>query len=148
MNEKLAHTLRFNGSVWCNLDIALRNIEQEFLREIRQYDLTVIELYIVRALFDRDGQYASELAHAVGRAATSFTPNLDKLQRKNMIERKADSRDRRAVRIHLTESAIARREELMNLANRIDARIASVFTKSEFETFLKVLSTLQVINLD
>ncbi len=148
MNEKLAHTLRFGGSVWCNMDIALRNIEQEFLREIRQYDLTVIELYIVRALFERDGQYASELAHAVGRAATSFTPNLDKLQRKNMIERKADTRDRRAVRIHLTESALARRDELLGLAQRIDSRIASVFAKGEFETFLKVLSTLQVINLD
>lgn len=148
MNEKLAHTLRFNGSVWCNMDIALRNIEQEFLREIRQYDLTVIELYIMRALFERDGQYASELAHAVGRAATSFTPNLDKLQRKNMIERKADSRDRRAVRIHLTESALARREELLSLAQRIDQRIASVFSKNEFDNFLKVLSTLQVINLD
>lgn len=146
--EKLAHTLRFNGSVWCNMDIALRNIEQEFLREIRQYDLTVIELYIIRALFDRDGQYASELAHAVGRAATSFTPNLDKLQRKGMVERKSDARDRRAVRIHLTEDARNRRDELLGLAARIDARIASVFTKSEFENFMKVLSTLQVINLD
>ena len=55
-------------------------------------------------LYDEDGQHASELARAVGRAATSFTPNLDKLQDKALIERRPDPGDRRAVRIYLTDA--------------------------------------------
>jgi DNA-binding MarR family transcriptional regulator len=75
--------LRFDGSVWCNLDVALRNVDQIFRQEIKPEGLTVIEWYILRALYDSDGRHASELARAVGRAATSFTPNLDKLQDKS-----------------------------------------------------------------
>jgi DNA-binding MarR family transcriptional regulator len=99
---KSTPSLRFNGSVWCNLDIALRNMDQLYRQSMQSLGLSVIELYILRALYERDGQHASELARAVGRAATSFTPNLDKLQNKGLIERRPDPGDRRAVRIYLT----------------------------------------------
>jgi DNA-binding MarR family transcriptional regulator len=148
MAEKNASNLRFEGSVWCNMDIALRNVEQALGRDIRQMGLSVIELYIMRALYHTDGQYASELAHAVGRAATSFTPNLDKLQNKGLIERRADPRDRRAVRIHLTPEGEKRREEILKAAKDLDLRLAAKFNHKDFDNFLNVLSQLQSVELD
>lgn len=136
-------TLRFDGSVWCNLDIALRSVDQVFRQMLRPSNLTVIEWYILRSLYERDGQHASELARAVGRAATSFTPNLDKLQDKGFIERRPDKADRRAVRIYLTESAEAHREDVLQSAREIDEQIASQFSDMEFDSFLKVVSHLQ-----
>ncbi len=136
-------TLRFDGSVWCNLDIALRNLDQVFRRVVRPMGLTVIEWYILRALYDQDGQHASELARAVGRAATSFTPNLDKLQDKDLIERRPDPGDRRAVRIFLTEKAQDMKDDVLNTAEEIDSEIRELFPDDEFETFLDVMATLQ-----
>jgi MarR family transcriptional regulator, organic hydroperoxide resistance regulator len=147
MAEKTVPNLRFEGSVWCNMDIALRNVEQTLGRDTRTMGLSVIELYILRALYQHDGQYASELAHAVGRAATSFTPNLDKLQEKDMIERRADPRDRRAVRIHLTPEAHKRRDEVLEMAKQLDERLAAKFERREFEVFLRVLSQLQTVEI-
>lgn len=147
IKEKITN-LRFDGSVWCNLDIALRNVDQLYTRAAQPLQLSVIEWYILRALYDQDGQHASELARSVGRAATSFTPNLDKLQEKGLIERKPDPSDRRAVRIFLTEQAESRREEILGDAVELDSQIASLFTKEEHKHFLKVLATLQTINLD
>lgn len=138
-------SLRFNGSVWCNLDIALRNVDQIYRRAVRPLGLTVIEWYILRSLYEHDGQHASELARAVGRAATSFTPNLDKLQGKGFIERRPDPGDRRAVRIFLTENAHNCRESVMDVAKQIDAEIAEMFPNNEFETFQDVLASLQTI---
>lgn len=138
-------TLRFDGSVWCNLDIALRNMDQVFRQVVRPLDLTVIEWYILRALYDADGQHASELASAVGRAATSFTPNLDKLQDKGLIERRPDLGDRRAVRIHLTDAGLAKRNEVLDAAEKIDQEIASMFSHQNFETFLDVVAQLQAM---
>lgn len=143
MTEKLMPMLRFDGSLWCNMDIALRNLDQAISREVRSYGLSVIELYILRALYERDGQNASELAHEVGRAATSFTPNLDKLQAKGYIARHNDERDRRAVRIHLTAYAEDRREALTELMRRIDQRLCALVPTEDYEAFLRVLAALQ-----
>ncbi|MEO1289415.1 MAG: MarR family transcriptional regulator, partial [Chloroflexota bacterium] len=126
--------------------------DQVFRRVVRSIDsdlkLTVIEWYILRALYETDGQHASELASAVGRAATSFTPNLDKLQDKGLIERRPDLGDRRAVRIHLTEAGLAKRNDVLDAAKRLDKEIASMFAHNDFETFLDVVNRLQSVELD
>lgn len=140
-----ASQLRFNGSVWCNLDIALRNLDQMFSRVTQPLGLTVIEWYMLRALFERDGQHASELARTVGRAATSFTPNLDKLEQKGFVERRRDPTDRRAVHITLTPAAEAIREPVMNGAALIDERVRGLFSAAEFEQFMRVLVLLQTL---
>ena len=148
MIEHKVSNLRFNGSVWCNLDVALRNVDQIFRRIIRPMGLTVIEWYILRALFEQDGQHASELARAVGRAATSFTPNLDKLQEKGFIERRPDPGDRRAVHIYLTEQACRVQEQVQNSAAEVDSLFEKMFKKDDFHTFMAVLSSLQSVTLD
>ena len=86
--KKLSSNLPFDGSVWINLEIALRSLDKIFREVTEPLGLTVIEWYILRSLYEQDGQYANKLARAVGRAATSFTPNLDKLQDKGLIERR------------------------------------------------------------
>ncbi|GAB4519651.1 MAG: MarR family winged helix-turn-helix transcriptional regulator [Anaerolineae bacterium] len=138
-----SHSLRFDGSVWCNLDIALRSVDQIFRQNIKPEDLTVIEWYILRALYEQDGRHASELARAVGRAATSFTPNLDKLQNKGYIERRPDKTDRRAVRIYLTEDAEKYREDVLSSARQVDAQIAALFPAEEYDAFMRVVHELQ-----
>ncbi|MBC7871770.1 MAG: MarR family transcriptional regulator [Chitinophagaceae bacterium] len=137
------HTLRFDGSIWCNLDVALRSVDQFYRQFLRPADLTVIEWYILRALFERDGQHASELARAVGRAATSFTPNLDKLQKRGLIERRPDETDRRAVRIYLKDNAHGLRNDVLESARVIDEKIRQMFPPGDFETFQLVLHNLQ-----
>lgn len=141
-------SLRFNGSIWCNLDIALRNLDQVFGQAVQPLGLTVIEWYILRALYEQDGQHASELARAVGRAATSFTPNLDKLQNKGLIERRADPADRRAVRIYLTDEGASHKNAVKKSAREIDTQLAAMFADGKFDNFQQVLAELQSLSLD
>ena len=141
-------SLRFNGSLWCNLDVALRNIDSQYRQYLNGIGLTVVEWYVLRALFEQDGQHASELAHAVGRAATSFTPNLDKLQSKGLIERKPDPNDRRAVRIFLTDKAKSKQDKILQKARTLDDRFASMIDEDQFQVFQDVLATLQTAKLN
>lgn len=143
MTNRYSTKLRFDGSMWCNLDIALRTVDQYFRQSIRPLGLKVIEWYILQALYERDGQHASELAQAVGRAATSFTPNLDKLQEKGLIERRPDQTDRRAVRIHLTDKAQSVRSDVLASAREINVQMRELFDQEEYQTFQRVLAVLQ-----
>jgi DNA-binding MarR family transcriptional regulator len=146
MNDNPNPSLRFDGSLWCNLDIALRNIDQIYSRTIEPLGLTVIEWYILRALYESDGQHASELARAVGRAATSFTPILDKLQHKDLIQRRPDPADRRAVRIYLTEKGAQYRQQVMDTAREIDSSMHKIIGNGELETFKSILAVLQTLS--
>lgn len=141
-------SLRFNGSIWCNLDIALRNLDQIYGQVVEPLGLTVIEWYILRALYDQDGQHASELARAVGRAATSFTPILDKLQNKGMIERRPDPADRRAVRIYLTVKGAQLRDRVLQAAEQIDNRVRKSVANGDFKSFQSVIAALQTLSTE
>jgi len=143
MSDTKNQSLRFAGSIWCNLDIALRNLDQVYGQVIEPLGLTVIEWYILRSLYEQDGQHASELARAVGRAATSFTPILDKLQNKDMIERRADASDRRAVRIYLTAKGNSHRDQVNASADQVDTRIRKSVSAGDFKGFQSVLANLQ-----
>ena len=140
--------LRFDGSLWCNLDIALRHTDQIFRNKVQNIGLTVIEWYVLRALYEADGQNASQLACAVGRAATSFTPNLDKLQKKGYVTRIPDASDRRAVHIYLTDKAKRERTTILGLADELDNLYESCFSPAELACFHHVLGVLQSIDLD
>lgn len=148
MSDTKNQSLRFNGSIWCNLDIALRNLDQVYGQVVEPLGLTVIEWYIMRALYEQDGQHASELARAVGRAATSFTPILDKLQNKSLIERRPDPADRRAVRIYLTSKGANARDKILASAEQIDTMLKKGVGSADYKTFQSVLATLQAMSFD
>jgi len=136
--------LRFNGSLWCNLDVALRNLDRIYAKVTEPLGVSVIEWYVLRALAEKDGQRASDLAQIVGRLPASFTPILDNLERRKLIVRRSDPRDRRAIRIHLTTKGKSLRAKVRTSAAEIDARVqAQAENDEEWAAFLRVLAGLQ-----
>jgi DNA-binding MarR family transcriptional regulator len=117
-------------------------MDQFYGRAISSMEITVIEWYILRALYEADGQHPYQLADRVGRAATSFTPLLDKLEHKDLIRRHPDPLDRRAVLIYLTDDGKALRRRVQASADEIERRIKQVATDDEWRSFERILSRL------
>lgn len=87
--------------------------------------MTLVQLHILDALYCDGAQHASALARAVAREATSFTPLLDRLERQDLIERKADAGDLRAVYIHLTSEGEALRETVQQVLVQFNEHFAN-----------------------
>jgi DNA-binding MarR family transcriptional regulator len=138
--------LRFGGSIWCNLDIALRKVDEVYKKEIKDLDLAVIEWYILRELYEEDGQMASHLAKGVGRPPTSFTPILDQLEHKGLIERRMHPSDRRGVQIYLTKKGKALREQVEATAENVDKRISEQIPDKDWKSYQQVLANFQTLN--
>lgn len=138
--------LRFGGSVWCNLDIALRKVDEIYKNEIKELDLAVIEFYILRELYEQDGQMASHLAKGVGRPATSFTPILDQLEGKSLIERRMHPSDRRSVQIYLTKRGKALREQIQTVAESVDEKLSQHITEKDWQSYQNVVANMQKLN--
>jgi DNA-binding MarR family transcriptional regulator len=104
---------------WAELaDLALviaREIQFLGYRDPEAVPLTQTEGTVMRHLNDHDGAAPSQIAAATGLQRTNLATVLTGLQRKGLIERRADPEDGRAATIHTTEHgranyALVRRE--------------------------------------
>lgn len=135
--------LRFDGSIWTNIENALRAAEVVYHAETKALGLIVLEWYILRALYEDDGMMANQLAKAVGRQATSFTPILDKLEGKGFIQRKGHPLDRRSVKIYLTDKAKKIQSEVEASAQRIETALRARFSDKEWLAYQRAVTAMQ-----
>jgi len=136
-------SLLFNGSIWVNVDVALRHIDRILSQVVRPLDLDVIGWYVLRALYQKEGHNATELAYAVGRVPTSFTSTLDNLEHNQLIERRPDPEDRRAVLIYLTPKGESLRKKVLTIAKQTDRQFHNLVSESDWQAFQSVLAKLQ-----
>ena len=139
--------LYFGGSLWCNIDVALRRINSFYEQETESLGLTVVEWYILRALYEQDGQMPSQLARIVGRPPTSFTPSLDKIEKTGLIERRQNPADRRSVKIFLTTKGKALRDAVVEGADRIDNKLRQEFSDKNWQIYERVIIFLQTLEI-
>jgi len=147
VGQRTMADLHFDGSVWCNINIALCHLETMYKQETELLGLTVIEWCVLQMLYDKDGQMASRLADGVGRAATSFTPILDKLQDKGFIERRSHPANQRAIRIYLTAEGKKLEELVRASVERIESRLRRQLSDAEWQVYQCVIEDLQSLTL-
>jgi DNA-binding MarR family transcriptional regulator len=68
-------------------------------------DLPLSQLRCVRMIGENEGAKMQDLAHQLYVTLPALSQIVDRLVRRNMVERRPDEADRRIVRLHLTESA-------------------------------------------
>jgi DNA-binding MarR family transcriptional regulator len=111
------------STLYLQVDCALRLLDQLYKPHFEALGLGVIEAYILLLLYEKDGQRPGDLARAVGRAPTSFTPILDKIQRKKLIKRKQDASDHRAVNIYLTKHGIKLQPQIQSAFEHVEQKV-------------------------
>ena len=76
------------------------------------YDVTVEQWKVLVRLWDAEGMTHAELSERIGKNKASITRLVDGLERRGLVQRVADRRDRRCKRVLLTDAGLALREGL------------------------------------
>jgi DNA-binding MarR family transcriptional regulator len=84
----------------------------------------------------------TELSQASGRDKSSVTPVVEDLVRRGLIERKRESRDRRANRLNLTPAGKKTLTELTRCARRHERNLDRVIGRGERKGFLAILKKI------
>jgi len=107
------------------------------------YGLTTTQFFLLTALYEEDGLPISVLAQNVALDKATLTGLIDRLERDDLTERRADPEDRRAIRIHLTEKAEGLRKELTELYHDNNGMFLSLLSREEKEVFERVVNKLE-----
>jgi DNA-binding MarR family transcriptional regulator len=120
-----------------------RKMSKVTRKKLASYGLTTTQFFLLTALYEEDGVLISVLAQKVALDKATLTGLLDRLERDDLIERKPDPSDRRAIRIFLTPKAESLRIKLIELYNQNNGMFLSILTSEEKEIFERVVNKLE-----
>lgn len=115
---------------------------RDFDRELLDLGITPAIFGVLEILRRNKGLTQTRLALAIGLDRSSLVPLLDKLQKRNMVEREASIKDRRSNHLHLTATG---EEMLVEAERRVmlhEKRILTRLTKSETRQLIQLLMKL------
>jgi DNA-binding MarR family transcriptional regulator len=112
-------------------------------KKLASYGLATTQFFLPTTLYEEDSVPISVLAQKVALDKATLTGLLDRWERDDLIKRKADPDDRRAIRIFLTPKAKSMRVELTEFYHQNNGMFLSILTSEEREVFERVVDKLE-----
>ena len=131
----------FIGYLITKTALKLKNRLNVLLRE-NGLDLTADQFEVLGILREREGISQSELAYLTSKDKTNITRILDLLEKKDMIERKKDERDRRAYNIYLTDKGRQKKDELKQLLIMGNQKLSEGLSVEDIREFQRIINII------
>ena len=123
-------------------DVA-RLLRNTFDRRIKDLGLTRSQWWVLTHLFRHDGITQSELAEWLEIERPTLGRLLDRLETNGWVKRKADTQDRRAKRIFLTNEVNPAMREMRSIAASVRTNALLGLNPDEQEAFVDTLLTIK-----
>jgi DNA-binding MarR family transcriptional regulator len=91
---------------------------------------------------DKEGTAATKIAPIMGMRNTSLSRILKKMEEDGLVSRKADTSDKRSVKIHLTAMGSAKKQIAKKVVKKYNQFILSQITEEEKDCFFKVMGKI------
>ena len=122
----------------------LQSVKNLVFREFKNngFNITPEQWAVMSYLHKEDGLYQKQIADFLSKDKPTVTRILDLLEKKNLIIRISDEKDRRKFKIYLTQDGKDTVIQLVPIANEIQIKIKENITKEEIETLKTILNKI------
>lgn len=139
--HKLADTLICNIEQVARLG---RHSASKFFDKNSNLSVSFNDFLILEALFDNPDIHQRNLAKILVRSVANLSRELDRLEKRGLIERTVDVKDRRTVKtLKLSEAGQQVYQKACETCVKQVENIENVFTQKEYETFMNYLFKLK-----
>jgi DNA-binding MarR family transcriptional regulator len=121
--------------------LALKAAFQRFLK-VNGYEITAEQWGIIRHLGAEEGLSQREIAEKVAKDKPNITRMLDAMEKKHLIFRQADPRDRRKYSVYLTKEGRQLHERLFPLTQELRARVTKHLAPQEIDLLKELLNKI------
>lgn len=112
--------------------------------ELREVELSPSETNLLACLDERgDGRRMRELVDATAQRPSTLTSVVDRLERRGLVRRDLDPKDRRSFRVHLTTDGLAVHGHVRAAYAAVARRGAEALAARETPTFADTLEALR-----
>ncbi len=110
-----------------------------FSERANEQGLKSAEWRVLVGLYRNDGFTQTQLASAIAMAKSPLGKVVDKLEAKNLIERRGDPEDRRVYRLHLTREALRLIKPEMKFLDEVEENAMADLPNAESEMLIRSL---------
>lgn len=121
---------------------ASRLLANRISKNLSDHQVTAEQWTILANLWQHNGQTQQSLADLSNKNKASITHLVDNLEKRKLVERKADDTDRRNKKIFLTDEGRALQEELSKIVKKTTKKATEGIDKKELKTARKVLKKM------
>jgi DNA-binding MarR family transcriptional regulator len=121
-----------------------RSMANQLADELRPAGVGIGQWAVLMFLWTRDGMSQAELSRVVAIEPPTMVRTIERMVRDGLVRRVPDPRDRRVIRINLTDRGRSLRDELVPKAVAVNARNLGRMTQKEGRTLRRLLNKLLV----
>lgn len=121
---------------------ASRLLVNRISKNLSKHQVTAEQWTILANLWQHNGQTQQALADFSNKNKASITHLIDNLEKRKLVERRADDTDRRNKKIFLTEEGKELQEELSKIVKKTVKQATEGIDKKELKSTKKVLKSI------
>jgi len=122
----------------------LQSVKNLIFREfkVNNFNITPEQWAVMSYLHKEDGLYQKQIADFLFKDKPTVTRILDILEKRNLIIRISDEKDRRKFKIYLTQDGKDTVAQLVPIAKEVQLKIKENISREEIETLKTILNKI------
>lgn len=121
------------------------SISRMYNQKAIQEDITTSIGFVLININSKDGTPATKIAPMMGLESRSLTRVLRTMEEKGLISKKADTQDKRSVRVYLTQEG--RRKKAVSIETIMDfnQKVKAALSPDEWDTFFMIFEKINKV---
>ena len=117
------------------LTTAQHTVFQYFSGCLEKYDITPAQYGVLSCLCDKEYSTPKQISEELCLEMSTISGVLDRMQKKELIERVVNEKDRRGVRVMATEKGNALKEPVRQVVEDMNKRVLKMFSVDDADKF-------------
>lgn len=122
--------------------VALKKIEKSLAAQLEGRNVSIPQSFILYTLMEDDGSTLKEIGSKTLIDSSSMTVLIDKLEKEDMVERRLDAQDRRAIRVFITDKGKKVAEEVYKIGINFNSQLYELLGPENQKEFVQGMNNI------
>ncbi|MDO4541121.1 MAG: MarR family transcriptional regulator [Syntrophomonadaceae bacterium] len=122
--------------------VAMKKIERSLSSRLEGCNVSIPQSFILYTLLEEDGSTLKEIGSKTLIDSSSMTVLVDKLEKEDLVERRLDAQDRRAIRVFITEKGCAIAQEVKEIGIAFNSHLYELLGEDIQKEFVRGMGNI------
>lgn len=134
--------MRLEDSLGCMLNVTAKLLKRDLDNRLKQYHLTTTQWAVIKALSENGELTQVEIAEKLNSDQATCGAMIDRMFKRELLQREADEKDRRAYKVSLSDYSKSIVSELEQLAQSTNDLALSGISEEERAFTYRILKNI------